>query len=567
MKLHSPKFEQTLRQRVKQTVRNSPELKREFRRANQYQHANRLNWIVRPLFTVFVGYMVWAATVTTERLATGLALINLWLLWSLCWHINALRARFYQSNDLGALTLLPIAREKMFRWQLQKYFRQSLLSLLDLLAGFGALAYYCDFSPAKWAVAFLLAVLTWVTLLAMSGLCAARLPRTPFHFISTGLMLAGLVIFFAGKSHWPLVLKAVNDAAPVVNLLLPTGWPVSLFHLLTDQPQWSVLIFLAPIAALIATAKDSLARLLADFQYREFLLPETFDLVPETEMGAADKQPTENPVRLGTTAITEIIRGRNFFHLPQWPERGWLEKYLWRWLDRREKILSEFVFPGGYVITAPWQKIFRNIAITIVAASVAGFAGLTLKFCILGLGLFVTICQAIVQLISHGRAFQLIQFSGGNIPMYVGYGVGFRELSRLLLKCSVVQIPLLLLFTTVTGTLSAWLAGFPAMSGAVFGLKSGCLLFASRFIFLTMAFSAGTNDTARLRFRVLLLVLLMISLGLGFAGLGGAGLFLPAPTKAWLFCLAAVADAYVFSRVYQWFYLTGRFDLMGAARK
>jgi hypothetical protein len=60
---------------------------------------------------------------------------------------------------------------------------------------------------------------------------------------------------------------------------------------------------------------------------------------------------------------------------------------------------------------------------------------------ILAGGLFVTFCQALAQVVTTGRAFQLIRCSGVNIPLYAGYAIGFRELARFLFKYSMVQFP------------------------------------------------------------------------------------------------------------------------------
>ena len=252
---------------------------------------------------------------------------------------------------------------------------------------------------------------------------------------------------------------------------------------------------------------------------------------------------------------------------PQWPQRGWWEKRLWLWFDGREKILSDFVFPGGYAITAPWMKAFRNIAIAVAVAWGAGWMSPTAKFSVLGVGLFITISQVLVLFLNHGRAFQPLLLSGVKIPVYAGFAIGFCELSRLLFKCAIIQAPLLLAFTLTAGLAAAALAGFPLFAGIVFGLKCGLLLFASRFISVALTFSAGTNDTSSFKFRALLLIFLMVGFGLGFIGLGGVGLFLPNAPTAWMFCLGAAMDAYAFFWIYQWFYNSGRFDLMSLPRR
>jgi hypothetical protein len=151
--------------------------------------------------------------------------------------------------------------------------------------------------------------------------------------------------------------------------------------------------------------------------------------------------------------------------------------------------------------------------------------------------------------------------------MYAGFGIGFRELSRLLLKCSIIQIPLLLAFSLSAGILTARLTGFPAVNGLVFGLRVAGLVFASRFIFLVFAFSGGTNDSASFRLRSVMLLAVMVSFGTAFLALSVAGLFSPDQFTSWLFCLGSLLTAYAFFRIYGWFYHAGKFDLMSLPRR
>lgn len=562
MKLHSPGFEKALRKSVKSTVRSSRELKREYRRVRRYSRKRNFGWIFRPVLALILGSTVLFVTTTTGHLATGLAVINLWLFAALAFQTQGIWTRLYSSSDMAALTLLPVTREKMFRWQLQKYFRTSLWTLFDLLVAFGVLAYIGNFPAYKWVGAFFVAALAWAALLSLVGFCAARLPRWPFHFISIGMLLIGAILFFGRSIIGAIALKVVDQAAPGLNILLPTGWPVSLFQTLPVNHQWWTLALLFPIIAILLTAKDSLKRLFANLQYHEHLQSEPSDLVPGEEPAPISP---DKPYQLGPTAIEEIIQSRKFLELPPWPKLGWMEQRLWRWFGRREKVLSEFVFPNGMAITAPWIKIFRNLLITAAVAFGIGFISVTGKFCILGVGLFLTICQSLVQILNQGGAFQSRWGSGVNIPMYAGFGIGIRELSVFLFKCSIIQTPMLLAFTTAAGMISAFLAGFPMLMGMNFGLKFGCLLFASRFIFVTFAFSSGTNDNTK--FRSVVLVILIVLLCMAFFGLAGTGLFFPDQPTAWILCAGAVVDAYIFFWAYKWFYNMGRFDLMSFPKR
>lgn len=563
MKLHSPKFEKALRQEVKRAVRDSPALKREFRRANRFRRKSNIGFVLRPLFGLVLGFLVWCVTTTTRHIASGLAVINLWMFGAL--FLQQIWTRLYSSPDRVALTLLPVTTEQIFRWQLQKVFRLSWFTLFNLFVGFGVLAFYYNLPSWKWAATFLLAILSWVTLLALLAFCAARLPRKPLQIISTGIILMGFVLLFGRDIIGGVAIKALDQSAPALNLLLPTGWPPSLFQTIVTDSQWWMLLLLFPVSAIVWTTRNSLQMLSKNFQYREHILAEPSDLVPGEE--PPGKSSSARPIHLGPTAIEEIIQSRIFLGWPRWPQGGWWEQRLWRWFDHREQALAEFVFPNGFAIMIPWIKTFRNLLLAAVIAYAVGLVNPTWKLSVLGVGLFVTLCQALAQIQNHGRAFQLRSCSGVNIPIYAIFGIGFRELSRVLFKCSIIQIPLLLAFALAASLITAFLAEYPIIAAILIGLKFGCLLFASRFIFVTLAFSSGTNDTARFRFRAVVLVLFIILLGLLFVGLGGLGLFVPRQPISWMLCAFAMLDAFAFFWIYSWFYNSGRFDLMSLPRR
>jgi len=562
VKLHSPGFERTLRQQVKQAVRRSPELKREFRQAKGSRRHYNLLQVLRPFYGVVLALGIWATVQATGHMVAGLAVINLWLLTLLCAQVPALLTRFYAAPELHTLILLPLSRAQIFRWQLQKHFRQSFYALLDLVIAFGALAYLNGFAAWQWPATLLVAVLAWVLLLALIAFCAARFPRRPFQMVFHGLIVMGLVFFIGRGWLGAAAITALDHGAPALNLILPMGWAVSLFQLLTLEHAWWVALLLLPVAAVIGTLKHSLRRLLADFEYQEPVWNEASDVVPAAAPNNGPETSADQPVRLGLTAIAEIIQIRAFLAAPRWPQNGWLEQKLWRWLNQRERALSEFVFPDGIVLTAVWLSIFRNLFITGMAALALGFISPTFKSGALALGLFVTFCQALAQTINQGRAFQPMRCSGVNTPMYAGFGVGFRELSRLLFKYSIIQAPVVLAYTLVAGVAVALLTDFTAATGLMVGLKSGGLLLACRFILVTLAFSTGTNDTAKIRFRSLALVFLLVTFGIIFIGFGVACLFIPNLWVAGIFWVLALLDAWLFHWVYQWFYHSGRFDLM-----
>jgi hypothetical protein len=109
--------------------------------------------------------------------------------------------------------------------------------------------------------------------------------------------------------------------------------------------------------------------------------------------------------------------------------------------------------------------------------------------------------------------------------------------------------------------------GLPLADGALIGVKAAGLILVSRWIFVTFAFSSGTNDSSMRSFRSLAILLLIVVCNLGFLGLGAGSLFAPRQDLAWLLWGLAVVDAYGFFRFYGWFYNANRFDLMSIPRQ
>src|SRR6185503_18617041 len=144
-----------------------------------------------------------------------------------------------------------------------------------------------------------------------------------------------------------------------------------------------------------------------------------------------------------------------------------------------------------------------------------------------------------------------------------GLPIGFRELGKLFFKCTLVQLPLVMLFTVAGSLLVSYVAGFrfPPVVEIMFGVKAAFLLCASRFIFMGFAFSSGTNDNTGFKIRVPILLAVMVGSGLLFLLLAAAGLFAP-KQGAWLLVGIAIIEAYCFFRIYGWFYHVCRFDLM-----
>lgn len=566
MRLHSPEFEKRLKRSVRKTVRASRDLRKQARtvtKPTQYNIATVARFLSPGVLALGVG----GVADLTKNPAASLAVITLWMLVWVCVRIAAGVNCLYRDPNLAAFSFLPIGDRDIFRWQFQKFLRVSAIGLLDLFVGLSTFAWCYHFTAAQWLLVPLIVALTMALSLALVLLGVARYPLLPYQIVPALVVISALIIFTTHYWTGRYVMALLNDYAPQINLL-PTGWALSLCRIPVEPGQWLKLLLLLPIGGLIFTVKDSLSRLRFRYEFIEVVAPRASDLVP----GKIDPASAEDDVvRVGASEIEEIILTGQFFAIPKWWETGRVEKALWNWFTPRERALSEFVFPNGVAIGKPWWRIFRNLAIAVAGACAVGMVAPVLVYWVIGAGVFVTFSQALNQILLIGGAFRPTSCSGVNIPLYAAYAIGFRELARVLFKCTLIQAPFLLLYTTLGAALATYLAGhFSLIESVSLGVKVGGLLLATRFIAVTFAFSSGTNDTLQFRFLALFMFGFVAIAGILYLGLGAAGVLasLGAPAfsgtslLAWGLTALAILDAYALFRIYGWFYHLNRFDLM-----
>ena len=562
MKLHSPQFEKSLRRRIKGTIRGSPQLQKELRATNKFRKHYHSNLLLRALVPVFLGYFIWRISDVDNHPVSAMAFISLWAAHATLIQAINLWSCLFKSTDLAVLGSLPMDESTIFRWQLQKFFRGTIYSLVDLAAAFGTLAWLLDFSISQWFVAAAICFLTWSVMLSLAVLCTSHVEARKYRAIPGFVYMAVAILFVTGKTYGlERILSWFDRQASSINLLLPTGWAVSLFELLLPKPFWMVLLLLIPVAAILSTLPDSIRRLRKAYVFRERIREDPSALLPTAVPAAngvdgySNQDKIEAGSRVGLTEITDIIRSRQFLAVPEWSGLGWCEKLLWRWFSPRERALSEFIFPNGMSIASGWTKSFQILGFFAVVGFILGMVTPVAKGAVIGIGLFLSFVILMTLIYDTGRAFEPHFISGFQIPMYTNFAAGTQELANILFKFTAVQAPFLLTWSVLCGVLLTHLNSLPVPDGIMYGLRGSCLLFAGRFILMVYGFSSGTNDTKKLGSRNLLLILVIVILGLLFLALGAMGLVWPmVPGLAWLLTALAVLDAYIFFRAYLWFY-------------
>ncbi len=566
MKLHRPEFERTLRKEVRRAVREKPVLKRAARRGRKAKHYS-VGLVLRACLSSLLGLVVWNVAVGNHHPDAPLALIGLWALAGVFFQAHNLQVGLYQASDLSALELLPVATDTVFQWQFQKFLRSSLWLLWDLVLGFGSLA-FTKGSGWSWLAVLPFAGLMWWLTLSLAALLVLRCMLFPYGVVTLLLQGAGFIVVVGREYVGSFLLAVLDRSAGWIIAVLPTAWPAIGFKVVHGEAAWFYLGSLVPTILLALTMRSSIAALRRDYILVETVQTEAPGLVPGDELEAPSFPEGQHiaPRRVGTTEIEDIVCERLFGPKPTWKRRGWLEEWLWRWLNERERRLSEFVWPDGPTISIPWKKAFRNLAIGMAAAFALGAASPGLRGWVFGLTVFISGCQTLVVMLNNGAAFRPALLSGVNIPTHAGLPVGYRELARLLLKYSAVQVPALLGFLMICGSLAAWFLGDPWFLGCHFGAKLGLLLLGLRLAVIVFAFSSGTNDSSRFRLSALALIVLVVALVVAALGCGIAGLFVPVAGAAWLLVLLAIFLCYSLVVLYGWFYNANSFDLMNLPR-
>jgi hypothetical protein len=572
VKLYSPKFERALRRGFKRAIRRSPELKQEYKRAGRNRGTQAPPWVILVLIISVPVFLVYPVANLTHNALSGLALMNLLAAFAALFSASALWSRLHAARDLAPLFLLPVDDSSLFRWKIQQALKTQALFLPMLIGCLTGIGVTLHFSFAKYMAIIPIGLLTWLTQLAVVVLCAARMPRRLLGLLILGGMLTPVALIFSWKLVGLRVVMVFERGAPSLNVILPTSWPLSLFQFLLPAPHWIMLALLLPMGILLCTLPSSMRLLRREFGYKEVSLPFLADLVPDVVPdnlpgNASSPSPLEGgPRHLGETAIADIILSRQFLAPPLWPSRGPMERWFWRWLDKREKALADLVFPAGVAVSAFWRSVFRMVAVVAAAGLLTGLVNKQAEYWVVGIGLAIATLLVLATLLGTGQAFRPVTSSGVSIPMFAAYGVGFKELSDLLLKFSLVQLPPLLAFTMAGSCMGFYLAHGSLAVAIGVAFKLAFVMLASRFIVNACRFSGCTSDNSGFRLRAVAIFFGAAFLILAFMIGGITGLVFWS-WLGWGLCGLAALAAFALHRFYRWFYYRNYFDLMSLPRR
>jgi hypothetical protein len=570
MKLHSTAFERELRRGVDKALCQDVRLRREARTQYRLRAGTKRRMVgVRAGIWIFILSGVAVAEGRSDQIEIGLLAINMLLAASVLLLVPRWLALPYRSRDITALRLLPIDDDTIFRWRRDSLLKEIWFSFGDFAVAFGILGLFFDLNAWQWLALIPLAGLCALYAISLSAFAAARLPVLPYAGMSGALLLFGAGIMGAHALQFHVV-PLVGRIAPVANAIMPTGWAVSLFHLVVMDRSCTVAAAILPIAFVIFMLRDSLDVIRLRFGFQEAILLSAPDLVPSPERDASVPQAlvikeelraANRIVRVGVTEIEERILSGELLDRPQW-NTGWIERLLWNWFNERQKTIADVLHPHGMALTRAWRIIFRNLIAGLVVASACLLVDHRLALVIYGAIVFFTFFKAIAITNDRGSLTRCIFFGNATVPVCAAYPVTFGEMWRVLVKITLLQAPLVWAFVVLAAIPPVAVVGDSVLHGIDLALMSLPLLISLRLFLIGSAYSVHATDTRFLQSRIFIVLSASIVFGIG-AGLfavmailtvivGGPG-FPMADVIAWIFVALSTVLIIIYFAFTVWF--------------
>jgi len=508
VRLHSPDFEKRLQGLIRAECKKSKQLRAERKRARRGGAAGSKVEAYRLVVGVALCGLLLAMV---HRHAHSPALISVALaLWAALYAFKiaqSLLGHLFHSSDLAVLTHYPLEVDQIFLIQARRFFGGLGRLALEISAPFLVLAAdaYWRGDPYAWLLA---AGALQLPLVAACGFhLAVRASWIPFGPVA-GAIFWGLLL---AVYWWKALAEYGSHIHFATDLLLPTGWLNLAMQGLLAKGEWQMAALLIPIAALIAAAPRSLARLREYYSHIQFVEAEPSE-PSEDEGGERESAPGPadgEVMQRGVTATSDRLLDREFLAPVDWSAQGFLEGKIASTLGERQRVLLEFLTAGS----AEWSRGIKRALITAVVGCLAvAFSG-KLAAVISWVTAYLVLIMAFPNLSVEWRGLRTHSAPGGFIPHHAFVPVRFGEVMRLLCKVNLLRC----LAAAPVGLAVGVTVGLALEADWATSLASTAKVLlawaAAQPVMILFQLSNGTNDTLRIRGRVLLIALCMIAIG------------------------------------------------------
>lgn len=503
MKFYAPNVEKTLRRSVRDRLRTSRKLWRQYRAHSRGRRSITANlgilWFALVVIAVGARWMI-ASDIRYAPSALGTLAIVLFLT------SRALggsgRLLHTLQTETWLLFYFPIADATLFQRQWRRYVLSSLWIFFLSAGAFAFLEW--DRAPLErvlfWACVG--GILHWAIVLTAVAWLAARASIGWLPMVSGALSLLSLLLLIFPQFSAPFAAQVINVALGAT----PSGWVYWGCREALTGAAWMALLPAIGVAAMALTISDSQARLRSQFAPKEIEFPMGGNEADQEWEAYSDMEADHVD---GLDARFRILR-RKFLEQPQRSPLLSVEFFAFRWLSSRERLVAQFATGGDPAWTWMWKRA------AIIA--VVGLLGLLLPS---GWGVGVIVGSGAVAAMfaapllgGQWAAFQAGGFGTSFVSAYSVFPIGFWEMARVMLKINTVRCAFWLPLLAVSSVAFAWKAGADPFVGLGWALRLGLLIVVMQPLTLIFKWSQGTNDTTAAKLRMSVV---------GFCALGAAG--------------------------------------------
>ena len=256
----------------------------------------------------------------------------------------------------------------------------------------------------------------WLFMVAMA-VCLVAFARPNYFAVLAGLFLMATILFLFAGQHQPRLCAWLSGLAWCVP---PSGWILQSLGVSHEQRGAPSGLAGADERAVLALAPIAFQR-----ARQAFLLSE-----PRHATDGRNPEVIEFGERLAQSPgdARAAIQRRQFLAGFDWPKAGFLERFVSRLLNARERTVAEFLLAANPGWTAQFRGALPFLLLALVFIWLFGrslFPTAGMLVFIGGLG--------VVQLVASLRGFALPPGGGLQSPYYAVYPIGFWELTRVVL--------------------------------------------------------------------------------------------------------------------------------------
>lgn len=455
----------------------------------------------------------WVAVVTSDP--TTAACAGTWGLFMLATRWIAMTNGSLLPGFQYPFLLLPVATERIWATRLRSWNLASLWNAGDA----GAIIVFMVVwglipLPEAWSyVPGSLALCSCLATLPLLGALTFRSTRIP-GWLGMIALLAGILLLLEEKI--PRVTAMATDLMTLVSWLVPGGW----FYQLTQSPFGSLTRFL--LGSGVLALGVFLQRPISKALERRILREEE-----EADKGDAEvyfpSEDGDEPNKAIPAAVTPVGQSRETLASENWvpyPEpSGIAEKFFWRTLNERQRLIARFIWPWGFRWRKSTMSTLKMASASLAAASALRFFSWEIPSNISLVVAAVTLFYVAPLLPGYHFVFEKLYLGGRFAARCQVFPVSLSEINQLLHRCQTIRAVTSLWVGVACGALGGWIAGVGFRNGAAAGVALILLSFALHPIVLIAKFSDIMRSSGARWSDFLALPLLLAALVLGLVGL------------------------------------------------